>query len=77
MTAPSASLPSGVRDHRVVHEAIWAPIVALGLLTARFLPLDRLPGISCPFHAMTGFPCLTCGGTRSMAALTRLDLGPL
>jgi Protein of unknown function (DUF2752) len=29
----------------------------------------------CPFHWLTGFPCATCGGTRALLALGRLDFG--
>lgn len=29
----------------------------------------------CPFRALAGIPCLTCGGTRALLALARLDLG--
>ena len=28
----------------------------------------------CPFRALTGFPCPTCGGTRALAALARGNL---
>jgi hypothetical protein len=28
----------------------------------------------CPFHWLTGFPCGTCGGTRALLALGRLDV---
>lgn len=58
----------------VDHEAIWGPIGALALLAARFLPLDRLLLTPCPFHALTGLPCFSCGGTRSFMAFARLDL---
>ena len=33
--------------------------------------LDRL---FCPFKAVTGIPCATCGSTRSMLALLHFDL---
>ncbi|MCM3875329.1 MAG: DUF2752 domain-containing protein [Thermoanaerobaculia bacterium] len=30
---------------------------------------------ACPFRALLGVPCLTCGSTRALVALTRIDLG--
>lgn len=49
-------------------------IVSLPLLiaAARFVPLDRLPS-TCVFYRVTGYPCPTCGMTRSLAALAHLD----
>lgn len=58
----------------VVHEAIWAPMAAVGLVVARWAPEDTFAGMVCPFHAITSLPCLTCGGTRAMRALVQLDL---
>ncbi|MBP6963751.1 MAG: DUF2752 domain-containing protein [Armatimonadetes bacterium] len=51
-------------------------IVSLPLLiaAARFVPLDRLPS-TCVFYRVTGYPCPTCGMTRSLAALAHLDFG--
>jgi len=38
------------------------------------LHLDRLPVAFCAFKAVTGHPCLTCGTTRALARLVRLDV---
>lgn len=58
----------------LVHELIWAPLAALGLAVARWAPDDAFEHFLCPFKVVTTLPCLTCGGTRAMRALTRLDL---
>jgi len=29
----------------------------------------------CPFRRLMGVPCLTCGSTRALVALARIDLG--
>ena len=42
--------------------APWAPA-----LTRELAP--------CPFRALVGIPCLTCGGTRALLALARFDVG--
>ncbi len=44
----------------------------LFIAAARFLPLNRLPS-TCVFYHVTGYPCVTCGMTRSVAALVRFD----
>lgn len=44
----------------------------LFIAAARFLPLNRLPS-TCVFYHVTGYPCVTCGMTRSVMALVRLD----
>lgn len=59
---------------RAVHEILWPPLGLGALALARFAPLDRL-GYHCPFHLITGLPCVGCGGTRALVALTHGELG--
>lgn len=53
---------------------VWGPIAVLVIITAGIIRniAPHLP--VCIFHEITGFPCPTCGGTRSVIALSRLDL---
>ena len=50
------------------------PLATLGYLVARSQGV-HLPGIICPFRAVTGIPCPTCHLTRSAMASLRGDLG--
>jgi len=70
-TVHSRALPR----HPVNHEAIWGPLTVLGLLLARYFPFDLISLGACPWRALTGIPCPTCGGTRCMVELTHLNLG--
>lgn len=48
-------------------------MAVMALVAARYLPLtDILP--SCQFKVFTGFPCPTCGTTRSLVHLAKGDL---
>src|SRR3954466_15850326 len=48
-----------------------AAIIAAGV---GLLHLDHLPVAFCAFKAVTGHPCLTCGTTRALGRLARLDV---
>ncbi len=45
-----------------------------GALVVRFGGLANLGLMLCTLKALTGIPCPTCGGTRTVALLARFDL---
>jgi hypothetical protein len=46
-----------------------------GAAVVSFLHLDRLPVSLCMFKNLTGYPCMTCGATRTVAHLAALHVG--
>ena len=52
---------------------VWGPIAILFIAAAGIFRgiAPHLP--NCVFHEITGFPCPTCGGTRSLIALSQFD----
>jgi hypothetical protein len=56
------------------HELIWLAVSVAAIAGgAGWLALS-LPWPRCPFFAVTGLPCLTCGATRSAIAFLHGDL---
>jgi hypothetical protein len=66
MRIESRPLASGEVDH----ELVWSSIGTVSLVCAG-LALSTVgpPPVICTFHAITGLPCPTCGGTRALLAL--------
>jgi hypothetical protein len=68
--------------NRLAPEGRWLRLglalsMVLVLLSLAFLRSERrvtLPALPCAFHAISGLPCLFCGGTRAACAI--LDGNP-
>ena len=54
---------------------LWGGAALLCAAAAPLAPALAEAMPPCPFHALVGIPCLTCGGTRTFLALARFDVG--
>jgi hypothetical protein len=57
----------------VGHAEVFAVLAALSFAAARFLPLLDVP-YPCPFRALTGLPCATCGMTHAFVHLAHVEV---
>ena len=55
------------------HELIWLAVSIASIAGGAAWLAMALPWPRCPFLAITGLPCVTCGGTRSAMAFLRGD----
>jgi hypothetical protein len=69
-----ASRAPGPRD--TDHELIWTAVAVASGVVAWIASAWGVPVTvpACVFKAITGWPCLTCGGTRALRALAGLDV---
>lgn len=57
----------------VEYGLVYGILGILVLIAARLLPLSSIP-FACPFKAITGIPCPTCGSTRAFMYFAHLDI---
>jgi len=60
-------------DQGPEHELIWLGVSVTVLAGGAAWLALALPWPRCPFFAVTGFPCLTCGATRCTIAFLHGD----
>ena len=74
MTWQLRRLAAGEIDHELLWGSVFLSAAFVGGL---LLAVAGLPGLGCPFKALTGWPCVTCGATRMVDAFVhgRLEAG--
>src|SRR5437764_12971013 len=55
------------------HELVWLVVSVTAALGGAIWLRLGLPTLRCPFLAVTGYPCLTCGATRCAIAFLHGD----
>ena len=60
-------------DNEPDHELIWLAVSAASIAGGAAWLAMALPWPRCPFFAVTGLPCVTCGATRSVMAFLQGD----
>ena len=56
------------------HELLWLGVSLAAAIGGAIWLSFGLPTLRCPFLAVTGYPCLTCGATRCSIALVHGNL---
>jgi hypothetical protein len=64
--------PDGRRGRRPGIPEAFALVAAASFVVARFVPVLAFHA-ECPFRALTGLPCASCGMTHAFVALARGD----
>ena len=57
------------------HELVWLAVSVAALVGGAVWLRLGLPTLRCPFLAVTGYPCLTCGATRCAIAFLHGNVG--
>jgi hypothetical protein len=63
-----------VAPEELNHELIWLAVSTAALAGGAVWLSLGLPSWRCPFLAVTGYPCLTCGATRCAIAFAHGNL---
>jgi hypothetical protein len=56
------------------HELVWLAVSVAAVVGGGAWLALGLPWLACPFRAVTGYPCLTCGATRCAIAFSHGNL---